>query len=213
MKFERTKNAKRNIVYGLLNRFLSLVLPFTNRTVFIYVLGVEYLGLNTLFASILQMLSLAELGIGRAIVYHMYKPIAKNNTDMVCALLCLYRRIYRLIGTTIFFLGIIIMPFLSHLISGNIPDGINLYIVYFVYLINTVISYWFFIYKASIINAMQRADIISNIASATQIFQCLIQICLLYLTHNYYAYLIIMPFATLFNNILLFVRRNIIITI
>lgn len=92
MELNRTANAKRNMIFGLLNRFISLAMPFINRTVFIYILGAEYLGLNSLFASILQMLSLAELGVGGVIVYHMYEPIARNDRATICALLNLYRR-------------------------------------------------------------------------------------------------------------------------
>lgn len=191
------------MVFGLLNRFISLAMPFINRTVFIYILGAEYLGLNSLFASILQMLSLAELGVGGVIVYHMYEPIARNDRAAICALLNLYRRIYRIIGTAILVVGLCLIPFLPQLIHGDVPADVNLYVVYGLYLINTVISYWFFIYKASIPNAFQRADLVSNIATLVQIVQAVAQIAVVYFMQSYYAYLIVMPLATLLNNFLI----------
>lgn len=203
MELNRTENAKRNMVFGLLNRFISLAMPFINRTVFIYILGAEYLGLNSLFGSILQMLSLAELGVGGVIVYHMYEPIARNDRAAICALLNLYRRIYRIIGTAILVAGLCLLPFLPLLIHGDVPTGVNLYAVYGLYLINTVISYWFFIYKASIPNAFQRADLVSNIATLVQIVQAVAQIAVVYFMQSYYAYLIVMPLATLLNNFLI----------
>lgn len=203
MKLERTKNAKRNLIWSIGNRFVSLVLPFINRTVFIYVLGVEYLGLNSLYASILQILSLAELGIGNAVVYHMYKPIANDDTKQICALLGLYRRIYRWIGLIILGIGLLIMPFLSNMINGDIPDDVNLYSVFLIYLLNTVISYWCYIYKSSIANAMQRVDIVVNVNTITQVFLFVGQVSVLYFTQNYYLYIVIMPVSTLLNNILL----------
>lgn len=203
MELNRTANAKRNMVFGLLNRFISLAMPFINRTVFIYILGAEYLGLNSLFASILQMLSLAELGVGGVIVYHMYEPIARNDRAAICALLNLYRRIYRIIGTAILVVGLCLIPFLPQLIHGDMPDGVSLYVVYGLYLINTVISYWFFIYKASIPNAFQRADLVSNIATLVQIVQAVAQIAVVYFMQSYYAYLVVMPLATLLNNFLI----------
>ena len=203
MELNRTANAKRNMVFGLLNRFISLAMPFINRTVFIYILGAEYLGLNSLFASILQMLSLAELGVGGVIVYHMYEPIARNDRAAICALLNLYRRIYRIIGSVILLAGLCLLPFLPQLIHGDVPDGVNLYVVYGLYLINTVISYWFFIYKASIPNAFQRAGLVSNIATLVQIVQAVAQIAVVYFMQSYYAYLIVMPLATLLNNFLI----------
>lgn len=191
------------MIFGLLNRFISLAMPFINRTVFIYILGAEYLGLNSLFASILQMLSLAELGVGGVIVYHMYEPIARNDRATICALLNLYRRIYRIIGSVILLVGLCLIPFLPQLIHGDVPDGANLYAVYGLYLINTVISYWFFIYKSSIPNAFQRADLVSNIATFVQIVQAAAQIAVVYFMQSYYAYLIVMPLATLLNNFLI----------
>ena len=97
----RTKNAVRNIGWGITYKVSTLLLPFVVRTVMIYSLGSEYLGLSSLFTSVLNVLSLAELGVGSAMVYAMYKPVAENDTDTVCALLNLYRKIYKIIGTII----------------------------------------------------------------------------------------------------------------
>ena len=147
MKIQRSKNAKRNIIYGTINRLTSLIFPFIIRTVMIYYMGVEYVGLGGLFSSILSFLSLAELGIGTALVYSMYKPIATDDVDSICALLKLYRKLYFIIGCIIFSVGLALAPFLRFIISQDVPDDVNIYILYLIYLLNTVISYWFFGYK------------------------------------------------------------------
>ena len=108
----------------------------------IKVLGAEYLGLNSLFTSILQVLSISELGIGSAIVFSMYKPIAEDDKDTLCALLNIYRKIYYCIGTIILILGLLALPYLPHLISGSHPENINIYILYLIFLFNTVVSYY-----------------------------------------------------------------------
>ena len=82
MKIERKKNAARNVVFGVIQRLYNMVMPFIMRTVMIYLMGVEYLGLNSLFTSILQVLNLAELGVGSAMVFSMYKPIAEDDDDL-----------------------------------------------------------------------------------------------------------------------------------
>ena len=120
----RTSNTVKNITFGLLNRFVNIIFPFIVRSVLIYSLGAEYLGLNTLFSSILQILNLTELGLGSAIVYSMYKPIAENDTNMVCALLSLYRKLYKIIGVVVFCIGLILIPFLPKLINGGYPSEI-----------------------------------------------------------------------------------------
>ena len=97
MRITRTKNTVRNITFGFVNRIINIILPFFSRTAILYIMGTKYLGLNSLFTSILSFLSLAELGVGAAIVYSMSKQIAEDDEDTICALLNLYRRIYDII--------------------------------------------------------------------------------------------------------------------
>ena len=132
MKIARTKNATRNMLMGIINKVVVLVLPFFVRTAFIYSLGSEYLGLNSLFSSILTVLNITELGFSSAVVFSMYEPIVKDDDERICALLNYYRKIYRIIGTIILVGGIIIMPFLPHLINGECPDELNIYILFFI---------------------------------------------------------------------------------
>lgn len=109
-QFQRSRNVGRNVVYGLLNRCVSLLLPFIVRTILIYRFGALYLGMNSLLASVFQVLNLAELGFGSAVVYSLYKPIAEGDTDTVCAYLGTYRKIYRIIGLVILGLGLAVLP-------------------------------------------------------------------------------------------------------
>ena len=87
MKIERTKNATRNIIFGVLLNIYQIAIPFFMRTAMIYFMGVDYLGLNSLFTSILQVLNLAELGVGSAMVFSMYKPIVSDDKKTICALM------------------------------------------------------------------------------------------------------------------------------
>ena len=121
MKIARTKNTVRNILTGSVSRIINIILPFFNRTVILYVMGTKYLGLSSLFTSILSFLSLSELGLGAAMVYSMYKPIARNDDETICALLNLYKRLYRIIGFVVLGLGMALMPFLRQLINDEIP--------------------------------------------------------------------------------------------
>ena len=156
MKIERTKNAMRNILFEGFFRLINMLLPFIMRSVILYYLGIEYLGLNGLFRSILSFLNLAEMGVGSAMVFSMYKPIAEDDTESICALMRLYRTSYRIIGLAIAVIGLLLTPFLPNLISGHIPSDMNLYILYFMNLGSTVITYWLFSYKRSLLYAHQR---------------------------------------------------------
>lgn len=197
----RTKNAVRNIGFGFLYRICMILFPFAVRTVMIYVMGNEYVGLNSLFTSILSFLSLAELGIGVALVYNMYKPIAENNPELICALLNLYRKLYRYIGIVIMVLGLFLVPFLKYLVKIDVDVNVNIYCLYFIFLFNTVISYWLFGYKQSLLQAHQRNDIVSRVALIVQSLMYVLQIAALMLFKNYYAYIILLPIFTVITNV------------
>ena len=209
MRIERTKNTLRNIIFGFGYRILNIILTFTSRTVILYVLGEQYLGLSSLFTSILSFLSLAELGVGGAMVYSMYKPIAENDTATIRALLNLYRKFYRVIGTVILGLGLCLVPFLKLLVREELPGDVNLYILYLIYLLNAVLSYWLFAYKSALLQAYQRNDIDSKIAMIITPLSYIVMLGGLFLTRNYYAYIIWLPIFTIITNIvrLIYVNR------
>lgn len=202
MKIERTKNAARNIVFGTIYKIIGIILPFLSRTVILYVLGEKYLGLSSLFSSILSFLSLAELGIGAAMVYSMYKPIADNDHDSICALLNLYKKLYRIIGTCILVIGLCVLPFLRRFIKGDVPSDVNIYFLYLLYLVNAVLSYWLFAYKGALIQAHQRSDIDSKIGSMITPVSYIVMLVALVITKNYYAYVIWLPIFTIITNII-----------
>lgn len=208
MRFARTKNTLRNIAFGSVNRIINIILPFISRTVILYVMGTQYLGLSSLFTSILSFLCLTELGIGAAMVYSMYKPIAENDHATIKALLNLYRKLYRIIGTVILVIGLLLMPFLKILVPEELPPDINLYLLYLIYLFNAVLSYWLFAYKNALLQAYQRDDINSKIASIITPASYIVMLLCLFLTKNYYAYVIWLPIFTVLTNLLRLVLVN-----
>lgn len=167
----------------------------------IYLLGMEYLGLNGLFASVLNVLNLAELGIGTAMVYGMYKPIATNDKTTLCALLKLYKVYYRIIGSAIGIVGLCMMPFIKYLIKGSVPADINIYVLYLMHLTATVLSYWVFAYKRSLLQAYQRTDLIDKTNMFITTVQYLFQLLMVIITRSYYAYVLLMLGGQVFNNL------------
>lgn len=201
MKLERTKNAKRNILFSLLNKMISLFFPFIVRMVVIRRIGADYLGLDSLFISVLQVLSLTELGFSSAAVYSMYKPVAENDEEALCRLLKFYRTVYLKIGVIFLVCGIILIPFLPKMIQGNWPNDVNIYLLYFIYLINSAISYWLFAYRQSLLEAYQRVDVVQIINIIAKAFTYIGQILVLLLFGNYYFYAEILICGTILTNI------------
>lgn len=203
MQIERTKNASRNIVFGILLKIYQIIVPFFMRTAMIYLMGAQYLGLNSLFASILQVLNLAELGVGSAMVYSMYKPIAEDDSRKICALMALYKRYYTAIGAVILVAGGILTPFIPSLIKmDTVPNDVNVYILYLLNLGATVLSYWLFAYKNCLLSAHQRNDIISKISICSSSLTYIIQFLILYFYKNFYAYTIIVLMVGVVNNLI-----------
>ncbi len=201
MQIERTKNTTRNIGWGLLEKIVQIVLPFVTRTLILKLIGEKYLGLNSLFTSIISVLNLADLGFGVAITYSMYKPIAENDFDKLNALLNYYRKIYRIIGVIVLAVGLGLMPFLDSLISGEVPSDISIHLLFAIYLANAVLSYWLFAYKKSLLHACHRDDVVNKISLTLTTLQYGLQIALLYIFDNYYIYIIVLPIITLINNV------------
>ena len=202
MTINRTQNAARNIVFDGALRLLNIFIPFVMRSVILYCLGVEFLGLSGLFKSILSLLNLAELGVGAAMVFSMYRPIAEDDTDTICALMRLYRKFYRLIGLFIAVAGLALTPFLPRLVQGDTPPGVSLYALYFMNLAATVLSYWLFAYKNSLLLAHQRTDVGSKITLAVNLVQYVLQALVLLLFRDYYLYLALHLAAQIATNLL-----------
>ena len=198
MRFDRTKNSTRTFAFGIIYKLLTILGPFVTRTIIIYKLGNEYLGLSSLFTSVLSILNISELGIGSAIAFCLYKPVAEDDRDTVRALLSLLRRLYKLIGGVILVLGVVLLPLLPHFITGYIPEDINIYLLYILYLVNAASSYIGFAYKGTLFTVYQRGDVVHKIQTVAEILKYTLQVIVLLAFGNYYIYTTILLFCTVF---------------
>lgn len=182
----RTKNAIRTSAAGVTVNLCKILLGFGYRSLFLTILSETYLGINGLFSSILQMLSLAELGISTAIVYRFYEPISRNDAQYVGQLMNFFRRVYRMIAGIILGIGLAILPFIHLLIrnAGEIPADVNLHTVYLLFLVNTLSSY-LFTYKLTLLTADQRNYWFSAADLAATLARYAAQIALLTITRDF----------------------------
>lgn len=207
MKNSRTKNSFINVSIATISKILHLILSFVCRTYFIKILGSEYLGINGLFTNILTILSFAELGIGNAIIFKLYKPIAEENKERIKTLIHFYKKVYCVIGSFILIVGLMIIPFLNKIIYGTPDINEDIRIIYVLFLFNTTISY-FFTYKKSIITGYQKEYVINLIDLTIAIIQNIVQIIFLIITHNFIIYLIIQIIGTIFDNVISAILAN-----
>ena len=195
----RTTNVMRNIVGGVGGQMFASILQFVCRTYFIKLLSQSYLGVNGLFSTILSMLSLAELGIGPAIVFSMYKPIAENDELHIAKLMNFYKTAYRIIGLTVALVGVLLTPFLSFFIRDP-GDVENIKLIFLLTVMNTAVSY-FMAYKGAMLNADQKSYVTVIIRNIFAVVQNIGQIFVLILTHNYILYIIVNILTTLLANL------------
>lgn len=182
----------RNAFWSYFSMFVSLVIQFISRTVFIHYLGESYLGINGLFSNVLGVLSFAELGIGTAMNFSLYKPVAEKDIEKIKSYMYYYKWAYRCVAVIIAVLGVALLPFLRYLVKdpGNVG---NIVIYYLIYLFNTVSSY-FVSYKFSLVNAEQRGYIFTNINLVVSAITSVIQIFILILYKSYLGYLAVAAF-------------------
>lgn len=185
----RVKNSLRNIVSSVFLVAFVTIMPFIIRTLMTYTLGIEYLGLNSLFMSIVQILNMTELGIGSVMVFFLYAPAAAGDKEKINSYLNVLRKIYFIIGILIMAIGLLIMPFIKHFITGDIPDNSNVYLYFFLYLIGTAVQYFLYPEEVSLIEAFQRKDVTNHISFISNAACYVVQIVALWICHSYFLYL------------------------
>lgn len=202
MENSRTNYVIRNLIMSLINIIVGALLPFFVRTLMIKCLGSDYMGLNNFCSAILYTLNASDLGVSSAFAYKLYKPMEEKYADEICRLLRFYKKVYFIIGTSIFLAGLCLMPFLGYFIESDIPQGISIQFVFLLYLLNTVTGYLTFAYKNTLLTADQRRDYILGLSTLSFLFIYGSQIVLI-ITRHYYISVFVLPFFTFLENILL----------
>lgn len=196
----------KNVTGSFTSSFFSIVVGLIAQKLFLHILGTEYLGLNGLFDNILSMLCIVELGVGTAIIYNLYKPIVEKNTEQIKSLMLFYRKAYNIITAIIFVLGICVIPFLKYIV-GKVSIDVNISLVYFLFLLNVVASY-ILSYKRSILYASKKNYVVNIVHILYLIVANASQLSVLYLTKNYYLYLIVRVTMTLMENVVISIAVN-----
>ncbi len=182
------KNVLSNIKYGMLSQVSKIVLQFITRKVFLSVLGVELLGVHSLFISIISMLTMTELGVGAAVAYSLYKPLAENNTQKVAGIMCLYRKIYRVIGVIILIVGCCLLPFIPNIVNTNVIIP-NLRLMFFIIVLKCAFTYLLFAYSQTLLIASECKYKVDKLILIFTFITSIGEIVVLLLMKNYVLYL------------------------
>ena len=178
----------KNLAFALMMQVTYTLTSFITRTMLVKTLGVETAGLNGLFAEIIAVLSLTELGVGGVITYHLYKPLAEGDTDRLTRLMTLYRRAYRVFAGVTLLGGALLMPLLPLLITDvSLPmDYVRK--VFALFVVQTASTY-LLSYKSALIDADQKHYLVALVNAAARVAQCALCVAVLFLTREFLWYL------------------------
>ncbi|OPX47429.1 lipopolysaccharide biosynthesis protein [Clostridium thermobutyricum] len=196
----RVKKSIRGASVSLILNIITLMVGLISQAIFIKTLGIEYLGINGLFNNIISMLAIVELGIGPAIVYKLYKPLAEKDIESIKALMLFYKKCYNKIAIIVLVIGFIMLPFIKIIVNADIDN--NIYFIFMLFIFDASASY-IYSYKRSIIQADQNNYIISLVHIGYVITLNLIQILILIYTHNYIIYIIVKIIFRILENLVL----------
>ena len=199
----KTKNSSKSAVFAFLNFFLKIIYKFALRTIFIKFFCVEYLGIDSLFVNVLSVLSLAELGFSSVITFSLYKPVAENDIKKIKSYIDTYKKIYKVVGLVVLILGLLICPFLKHLLNDIERIDVNIYFIYILFLANTVSTY-FMSYRQVLFVVYQQRDLEYKCLSLTSTLTILFQVLSIVIFKNYYVYLIVTIISGILSNLIMF---------
>lgn len=177
----------------------AILMGFFTRVVFTRMLSEGYVGINGLFTDILNILSLSELGVGTAITYALYAPIAKGDIKKQQILMRMFRTFYRMTALFVMGAGLCLIPFLDILMKDR-PDVDHLVLIYCLYLLNSVVSY-LLIYKKTLIDAHQMNYITVLYHNGFLVLQDICQIIILITTKNFVLFLSVAVVCTIIGNV------------
>lgn len=199
MEESRVINSNKNIIYSVLFKLSNIILLYISRIIFVQILDESYLGINGLFTNILGILSLADLGIGTAMMYSLYRPVAEKNIGKINALIQYFKKIYHYIAIAVTIIGVLAVPFLNIII--NLDEQIDyIEIYYLLYLMQTVISY-LFVYRTTLITANQKGYILNKYGIFFQLFSFIVKNTILVLSNNFALYLLFGNLCSILENL------------
>lgn len=189
----------RNSVFSILNKIITILLAFVSRKLFIMFLTEELLGLNSLFADLLGLLNLADMGLGVAVQFNLYKPIAEKDYEKIGKILNATKKIYNIVGIGMIAAGVILSFFIQFLIKENPYSQGFLQAVFIINVISSAASY-FFVHKRIYLQACEELHLMYIIDTVINILGSVLRIVAVAIFKNYYIFVLLSAAQVLISN-------------
>lgn len=186
----RTRKSILNAEVELIFYFLSLLVTFFSRKIFLDNLGADFIGLTGTLLSILSLLNLSELGIGLSISFFLFKPIADNDQNKINEIISLLGFLYKRIGQFIVVIGSLVSLFFPLFFNKTTMPLSIIYFAYFSFLGSSAIGY-FINYRQIILDADQKRYLVSIYFKSFNFIKSILQILLAYYYKNLYLWVFV----------------------
>lgn len=197
----RKKKSLINILIALLSNILIYILSLFTSKVIKENLGLQILGLNGVLSNVISILGLSEMGIGTAITFALYKPLAEKNESLIKSIMDFYKKAYRMVAVIVLLIGLILMPFIPKIIKHSDFSTSYILLVYSLFLFNSVVSY-LLIYKRTLIVADQKNYVITTLTLIYTYVLKIGQLAVVYFTSNYILFLLVQIICSVIYNVL-----------
>ena len=184
----RVKKSLLNARVNLIFYFITLALSFFSRKIFLDCLGADFVGLSGTLTNILGFLSLAEMGVGAAVSYNLYKPLQRGDKAQIEELVSVFGYLYRKIGTFVALGGVAISAFIPLIFKES---GFSLPLIYFAFyaILSSSLFSYFINYRQIILGADQRGYVVTAYLQSAAVVKTLLQMAIATYWGNYYAWI------------------------
>ena len=198
---DRKSASFKTALTGIILNLIATVLGFITQRIFINTLGVEYTGINGTYGNILSILTLSDLGVGVAVIYHLYSALAKNDKKRIAALMHFYHKACRIVAGIVLLGGAALLPF-AKVFVGETSVSDNLYVIFGLYVIIASLQY-ILNYRRALLSTDQRGYVINSVMIGATTILYFVKIAVLLITGNFYLYAISIIIEKLAENLII----------
>ena len=209
MVSKREKSAVLGIAANIYLSIVSSIMPFIVRTVMVRFIGIEYVGVSSLFVSVLEVLNVADFGLATALSYYLYKPAVANDRNKINLYMGHFRKLFFLTGTVILVGGFSVMPFIPYFVKGKAyPPELNIYLIYIIYVLQVALPYFLNLHISALLTAYLKSYINSVIVGTALLIMYVVQVISIVYFRDYYMYTFALMLSVVFSGSLYFLAAK-----
>lgn len=187
MKKDKNYELKLNIITGVAYQVFIVIINLISKNLIQKKLGIEYMGLQTVFANLCDLIMFAFSGIGVGILYNLYLPVEEKNYAQIRNVYTYYKKIYQRIAGISVIIGMALVVVLPSIVDANVYNE-EVVVAYYLYLISMLVYNGYIILHFMLI-AFHKRYIVCLLSGIFEIVALIIEIVVVNVTGNYVYFL------------------------